>query len=90
MQPKIRLFKALSEIIIWGRRQSYAREDFSAAQALDTAWNTARAKFSHLFSKNCGKFSDLQQFKGEYSDISSLTNFIIGRRQNKKNKEVSL
>jgi len=63
---------------------------FSAAQALDTAWNTARAKFSHLFSKNCGKFSDLQQFKGEYSDILSFTNFIISRRQDKKNKEVSL
>ena len=44
----------------------------------------------NLFVKNCGKFSDLQQFKGEYSDILSFTNFIITRRQDKKNKEVSL
>ena len=63
---------------------------FTAAQALDSAWNTAREKFSHLFSKNCGKFSDLQQFKGKYSDILSFSNFIITRRQDKKNKEVSL
>ena len=33
-QPKVRLFKALSETVIWCRRQSYAREDFFRCTSL--------------------------------------------------------